>query len=83
MSATKVRRYVISCSSDVPLNQSELYVFGDLKTGEYSKQVNGSKQIICQCRRKNQCLECDAEVHEILIERSKQTLKQFLSHGKL
>lgn len=82
MSAIKF--YVISCSSDKELNVSDLYVWGEMGHARWLPQsIKEARKRIDSCHCREECLFCDAEIHEIEIPcRKKTTYKQSLSVEK-
>lgn len=73
-------RYVVSCSSDcIDLNKPNLVVWsGILRHDELASDIKELKRGIAQCKKYTECQNCDAEIHEITIIRTKQTLKESL-----
>lgn len=76
MPKTKVRFYVISCSSDGMINQRYLYIHGELGTGALPSKLKEARERVFKCFGKNKCNQCDAEVHVCHITRDRKTLKQ-------
>jgi len=76
----KIRCYVISCSSDSDMDARNLYVWGEQGAAHWlpdsAKEV---KRRIDACRRQHDCQPCDAEVHEIVVERTLSTKSQTIS----
>lgn len=75
----KIKCYVISCSSDADLDARKLYVWGGIKHAQWLPETIGeAKKRIVQCKKDNRCYFCDAEIHEIIINRTKETQKRAL-----
>ena len=72
-----IKIYVISCSCDVELDVRKLYVWGGLKSARFLPDNRAeAKRRVKKCQVENKCQICDAEIHEIRLERTKKTLKQ-------
>jgi hypothetical protein len=72
-----IKTYAISCSSDVELDVRKLYVWGGLKSARFlPDSLAEAKRRVKKCQAENKCQNCDAEIHEIKLERTKKTLKQ-------
>jgi len=74
----KIKFYVISCSSDKIFEQpASLYVWGETEHARwFPDTLREAKRRIDQCQEKYNCSCCDAEIHEVLITRTKDTKKQ-------
>lgn len=76
----KIKCYAISCSSDAEIDTRKLYVWGGMKYAQWLPEgVGEAKKRISQCRKENKCEICDAEIHEIIIERTQKTKKQIVA----
>ncbi len=74
---SKIKVYAVSCSADVELDARKLYVWGDTKSARFLPDSRREANYrIKKCQVENQCRTCDAEVHEIVLRRTKKTLKQ-------
>jgi len=74
---SKIKTYVISCSSDVELDARGLYVWGGIKKARFlPESIKDAKRRVLKCRIETGCQSCDAEIHEVILERTKKTLKQ-------
>lgn len=72
-----IKTFVISCSSDVPLDIRKLYVWGSIKYARFLPETKREAMYrLKKCQQDNKCLICDAEIHEIKIKRTKKTLLQ-------
>ena len=75
----KIKCYVISCSSDVNLDTRKLYISGGTGHAHWLPETVGeAKKRILQCKKINPCNFCDAEIHEVIINRTKETTRQLL-----
>ena len=77
----KINCYLISCSSDAELDARRLFVWGGFGNVNWCAETKkeAQKQIMA-CIKKNKCLNCDSEIHQIDIERTYPTNKQMLSN---
>ena len=74
---SKIKCFAVSCSSDVELDVRKLYIWGGLKSAYFlPDNKSEAKRRVKKCQVENKCQTCDAEIHEIRIERTKRTLKQ-------
>ena len=70
----RIKCFAISCSSDADLDARRLYVWGELKHAHWLPETKmEAKRRIKQCKKENKCSLCDAEIHEIEIQRNKDT----------
>lgn len=69
-----IHTIVISCSADSSeLDIRNLYTWGELDSARWlpdTKREAGRRIVLC--RKRNQCATCDAEIHLIKIERTKE-----------
>ncbi len=71
-----IKRCVISCSSDAWIDARGLYVWGSTKHVRFlPNDVREAKKRIAECQAEYQCVFCDAEIHKIVIKRTKETAK--------
>ena len=76
----KIKRFVISCSSDAEMNAQSLYVWGGMKNAIWLPETEReARKRIIQCRKINKCIDCDWQIHKIIIERTEKTIKQHLA----
>jgi len=81
---TKNKAYCITCSADsIDLDARSLFVWGGYNRATWlPKTMAEMRKRLEMCRRENKCNNCDAEIHEIVIERTKLTLRQMEHWGK-
>lgn len=71
----RIKFFVISCSSDVPTDARSLYVWGEGQAAPWLPDtIREAGRRIRRCKMKTGCTECDAEIHEVEINRTKATL---------
>lgn len=76
----KVICYPITCSSDAETDIRRLYVWGEWESAKWlPTSREEAKRRIAMCKEKNKCQHCDAQIHKVVIERTKKTLMQNLS----
>jgi len=76
----KINCYVITCSSDNEMDIRSLYVWGEWGSARWLPTTKKEAQRrIEECRKKNACEFCDAQIHKIYIERNKNTYMQEMS----
>ena len=79
----KIKRYIISCSSEAELNVPRLFVWGGQKHARWcAESKHEAERHICECRKEFKCHFCDAEIHPFILERKTKTNKQKLSIPK-
>jgi len=80
----KLKAYVISCSGDaIDLDARNLFVWGSFGRATWLPGTKAEmKKRLEMCRRENQCANCDAEIHEVVIERTKLILRQIEIRGE-
>jgi len=78
----KIKCFAISCSSDAELHATKLFVWGGGDNYHWFPQTESEaeKQIIA-CQKRTGCEFCDAETHPVIIQRTEETYKQFMSKG--
>lgn len=80
---TKIKSYVISCSSDADLDVRRLYVWGEMGLAKWLPDtIKEANRRIRLCQKENGCDHCDAQVHEVVINRTRPTKKQSLTASK-
>jgi len=73
----KIKFYVISCSAMGDMDVRKLYVWGEWHHNTWlPKTEHEARKRIKLCRKKYCCEACDAEVHKVVVERTKKTSKQ-------
>jgi len=72
----KIVCYAISCSAMSDIDIRKLYVWGEWhhKTWLPLTEHEARKRIKL-CKKKHGCETCDAEVHKVVIERTKKTFR--------
>ena len=71
----KVKFFVVSCSSDSRLDARSLYVWGEMGRARWLPETEREAgRRIRECRRLMKCAECDAQIHEVRVNRTKSTL---------
>ena len=80
----KIKAYVISCSGDaIDLDIRNLFVWGGYGYATWLPKIKVEiMKRLEMCRRENKCAFCDAEIHKIIIERTKLTFKNIESQGE-
>jgi len=79
----KIKRYLISCSSDAELNVRRLYVWGGYNHIRWCAETMAEAQRhIASCQREYGCINCDPQVHTVDLTRTKETNKQKLTNPK-
>ena len=79
----KIKAYVISCSSDGDVDVDQLFIWGEI--GQYrslSETRHDAKKRMLICRKQMKCNVCDAEIHEIEIERTARTYGGWVSENE-
>ena len=67
--------YIISCSSDAEKPLGQLDVWGELDTARwFPSTAKEARMRVEACRKKMKCRECDAEIHRVIVERTRPTL---------
>jgi len=79
----KIKCYMVSCSSDAEMDARKLYVWGGYERIRWCAETRREtqKQVLA-CQREYECVNCDAEIHMIELERTVETNKQKLANPK-
>jgi len=76
----KINFWCISCSSDCKLDTRKLFIHGGegktIKITWLPDTKGEAEKRVLECQEKNQCAQCDYEIHPVTIPRTKRTFLQ-------
>lgn len=80
----KIKTCVITCSSDGELDVRKLLVWGQIgRINSLPENRHEANRRILGCQKEYRCEICDAEIHKIVIERTKITKLQLVAYGDI